>query len=270
MRSRPEKSWIKLLNIYKRGFVIVWVYTLVSVVVVSLISLIGVVTLAFNPERLKKMILYLVSFAVGGLFGDAVIHLIPEAFKKLGFGLNTSLLILAGLLLFFSLEKFLRWQHCHVPTSEDHVHPVVTLNLVGDAVHNFMDGIIIAASFSVSIPVGLTTTLAVILHEIPQEIGDFGILIHKEMSIPKALKLNFLTSLTAIAGAVLALWIGPHIEGFTSFVLPITAGGFLYIAGSDLIPELHHSDHVKLSTSLKQLLLIILGIAIMALLVFLD
>ena len=246
----------------------VWLYTLVSVTIVSLISWIGILTLSIKTERLRTLVLSLVSFAVGGLFGDALIHLIPESFEQLGSGPVTSLLIVAGLLLFFSLEKFLRWQHCHIPTSDDHIHPVATLNLVGDAAHNFMDGVIIAVGFSASIPIGMATTLAVVLHEIPQEIGDFGILIHKGLSVPKALSLNFLSALSSFAGAVIALMIGPHMAGFTAYCLPITAGGFLYIAGSDLIPELHHGDDVRLSTSLKQLGFIILGIAVMALLAF--
>ena len=159
----------------------VWVATLLSVVLVSLISLVGVFMLSWGKERLQRMLLYLVSFAVGELFGDALIHLIPESFKKLGFHLSTSLLVLLGVLIFFVLEKFLHWQHCHIPTSKEHVHPVVTLNLVGDAVHNLLDGIIIGASFLASMQLGITTTLAVIFHEIPQEIGDFGVLFGRRL-----------------------------------------------------------------------------------------
>ena len=241
-----------------------------SVALVSLISLIGIFTLSIKPERLKTFIMSMVSFAVGGLFGDALIHLIPESFEQLGSGPVTSIFILLGLLIFFSLEKFLRWQHCHIPTSENHIHPVATLNLVGDAVHNLMDGVIIAVGFSTSVPIGMATTLAVIFHEIPQEIGDLGILIHNGLSIKKAMALNFLSALTSFVGAAFALAIGPHVAGFTAYCLPITAGGFLYIAGSDLIPELHHGEEVRLSTSLKQLTFIMLGIAVMAILAFLE
>jgi len=245
-----------------------WLPTLLSVTIVSLISFIGIFTLSIKIERLKTLMLYLVSFAVGGLFGDALIHLIPESFEQLGSKPLTSLFIVFGILLFFSLEKFLHWQHCHIPTSQDHIHPVATINIVGDAVHNFMDGIIIAVGFSTSISVGIATTLAVILHEIPQEIGDLGILIHKGLSIPKALSLNFLSALMSFAGAILALMIGPHVTELTAYCLPITAGGFLYIAGSDLIPELHHGGDMRLSTSLKQLGFIILGVGIMFILAF--
>lgn len=248
----------------------VWLYTLVSVLIVSLISLVGVFTLSFKTERLKDIVLSLVSFAVGGLFGDALIHLIPEAFEQLGSGPVTSLFIVLGVLLFFVLEKFLRWQHCHIPTSEHHIHPVSMINLIGDAVHNFMDGIIIAVGFSASPSIGIATTLAVVLHEIPQEIGDLGILIHKGLSVPKALTLNFLSALMAFAGAIFALMIGPHVTAFTAYCLPITAGGFLYIAGSDLIPELHHGEDNRVSTSVKQLGFIMFGVGVMLLLAFLE
>lgn len=245
-----------------------WIYTIVSVFIVSFISLIGIFTLSLKKEKLKKILLFLVSFSAGGLFGDAFIHLLPESFKKLGANLTTSLYIILGILIFFSLEKFVRWRHCHITASKEHLHPIVTMNLVGDIVHNFIDGMIIGGSYIVSIPVGITTTIAVILHEIPQEIGDFGVLVHGGLTVNRAIIFNFLSALAAVLGAIISLVIGPHVEGFALFLLPITAGGFLYIAGSDLIPELQHD--VKVSTSLWQFMLIILGVGIMALLVFLG
>lgn len=241
------------------------VYTFASLVVVSLISLIGIFTLSLNVERLKKMLLYMVSFAVGGLFGDVFLHLLPEISEEVGFNMTTSLLILLGIVLFFVLEKFLRWQHCHVPTTTAHRHPVVALNLIGDGVHNAMDGMIIAASFMVSPAVGFATALAVIFHEIPQEIGDFGILVHGGLSARKALVYNLLSALAAFAGALLIFALGPHVGNLFIYILPITAGGFLYIAGSDLIPELHEHD-THPAVSLGQLACILLGIAVMALL----
>jgi len=248
----------------------VWAWTIGSVVVISLISLIGVVTLSLNRTKLKAILLFLVSFAVGGLFGDAFIHILPEAFKELGANMKTSLYVLAGVFIFFILEKFIRWRHCHIPTSKEHMHPVATLNIIGDGVHNMLDGMIVAASFAVSVPIGIATALAVILHEIPQEIGDFGILVYSGMSVKKALFFNFLSALTAIVGAVIALILESRIKGFSTYLLPITAGGFLYIGGSDLIPELHKESHVKISTSLVQLAAIMLGIGMMALLVFVE
>jgi len=247
-----------------------WIYTLFSVALVSLISLIGIFTLSLNAERLRKVLFFLVSFAVGGLFGDALIHLIPESFERLPH-LAVSGLIISGILIFFAVEKFLRWRHCHVVTSEhEHIHPLVPLNLVGDSVHNFIDGMIIGASFSVSTPIGIATASAVILHEIPHEIGNFGILVHGGLSVKKALLFNFLTALTAFLGGIVSLTVGSYIQGFHSCLLPITAGGFLYIAGSDLIPELQHGTDIKLSMAVWQFLFIILGIAMMAALVLLE
>jgi len=246
----------------------IWFYTLISVIIISLISLIGVFSLSFEIEKIKKVSLLLVSFAVGGLFGDAIIHLLPETFKEMGFGLLPSLLILSGILLFFVLERFLRWQHCHEIDCPDHRKDVANIILIGDAVHNMIDGMIIAASFLTNIPLGLATTIAVIFHEIPSEIGEFGVLIHSGFSAKKALLFNFLSGLTAILGAIIVLVLGPRINDFSLFLLPITAGGFLYIAGSDLLPELHHD--VKLSTSLWQMILIISGISIMALLTLFE
>ncbi len=244
-------------------------YTFVSLIVVSLISLVGVFTLALKPDRLKKILLYLVSFAVGGLLGDAFIHLLPETFEQIGFNITVSFLILLGIILFFILEKFLRWQHCHVPTSTQHRHPVVALNLIGDAVHNAFDGMIIASSFLVSPSIGFATTLAVIFHEIPQEIGDFGILIHGGLSVRKALICNLLSALAAFIGAALVFVVGPQIQNFSAYILPVTAGGFLYIAGSDLIPELHQHD-AHPAASFGQLMCILFGIGVMALLTFID
>jgi len=248
----------------------IWLWAIGSVVVISLISLVGVVTLSLNKTKLRAMLLFMVSFAVGGLFGDAFIHLLPQSFGTLGANLKTSLYILAGIFIFFILEKFIRWRHCHIPTSKDHIHPVATLNVIGDGVHNMLDGMIVAASFAVSVPIGIATTLAVILHEIPQEIGDFGILVYTGMPVKKALFMNFISALTAVVGAIIALALESRIHGFSKYLLPITAGGFLYIGGSDLIPELHKVDHAKISAPLLQLVFIMLGIGVMALLVLME
>lgn len=247
---------------------IVWLYTIISVFLVSSLSLVGIFTLSLKREKLQKILLFLVSFAVGALFGDAFIHLLPESFENLGINLSTSLYILVGIFIFFVLEKFLRWRHCHILTSQKHLHPVVTMNLAGDALHNLIDGVIIGASYSAGISIGITTTLAIILHEIPQEIGDFGILVHGGLPVKKALFFNFLLALSAVVGAILSLAIGTHIKDYILLSLPITAGGFIYIAGSDLIPELQHD--CKASTSFWQFISIILGMGIMALLTLLE
>ncbi|MDP6642187.1 MAG: ZIP family metal transporter [Candidatus Nanoarchaeia archaeon] len=245
----------------------VWLYSIISVVLVSLLSLVGVFTLSLKDKHLKNSLLFLVSFSAGALFGDAFIHLIPEAFE-FNLGVKLPIYILSGILIFFVLEKFIHWRHCHVVTSHDHPHPFAIMNLVGDGLHNFMDGLIIGGSYLINIPLGITTTIAVILHEIPQEIGDFGVLLHSGLSKSKALFYNFLSGFVAVFGAVLAITIGSRLGEFSSFLIPFTAGGFIYIAGSDLIPELH--KEVKASRSFFQFVAFILGILIMLALILLE
>jgi len=246
----------------------VWLYSILSVFLVSAISLIGIFFLSLKGTKLQKILLLLVSFAVGGLFGDAFIHLLPEAFRTLGINLTTSLWVVFGIIIFFVLEKFVRWRHCHIPSSTGHYHPVVTMNLIGDGVHNLIDGMLIGASYNVSITVGIATTIAVILHEIPQEIGDFGILVHGGFSVRRALLFNFLSAITSVLGVLISLIVGPNVQGYSITLLPITAGGFIYIAGSDLIPELHGCETI--TSSFSQFLAMIMGIGIMAVLVLVD
>lgn len=246
----------------------IWIYSIVSVVVVSLISLVGIFFLSMSDEKFGKIILYLVGFSTGALFGDTFIHIFPEVAKTTGFTVIESLSIVLGILVFYVLEMCIRWQHCHVQTSEHHPHPVAYTNMIGDGLHNLVDGMIIAGSFLVDVRVGLATTLAVILHEIPTEMGHFSIFVHAGYSKWKALWYNFLSALTAILGAVITLLIGKHFAGLTGFLLPFTAGGFIYIAGSDLIPELHKECDKR--KSLIQLFSILCGIALMLLLLLID
>src|SRR3989338_6267630 len=152
----------------------IYLYSFASVIIVSLISFIGIFTLSLKEEVLRKYIFIFISIAVGALLGDALVHLIPEAFEVSTNTTLTSVLIIVGIFFFFILEKFLHWHHHGEDKEDNHIHPVGKLVLFSDGIHNFMDGLIIAASFLVSIPVGIATTLAVILHEIPQEVGDFS------------------------------------------------------------------------------------------------
>lgn len=244
------------------------IYSLVSVVLVSLISFIGIITLALNIKRLKGALLFLVSFAAGALLGDAFIHLLPEAVEEFGFGMEISLYLILGILVFFIFEKFIHWNHCHMPTTSKHVHSFGVMNLIGDVLHNFIDGLIIGASYLVNLEVGIATTLAVILHEIPQEIGDFGVLIHSGFTISKALLFNFLSALTAVIGTIISLYFGSYFGNYNLFLLPLTVGGFIYIAASDLIPELH--KEVNITKSLMQLFGIVIGVAMMFGLLFLE
>ena len=244
----------------------IWLYSLLSVFLVSLISLVGLFTFSIKEATLRKILLYFVSFSVGGLLGDAFIHLLPQSIE-LNDSLHLSLYILLGLITSFIVEKFIQWRHCHIPTTKEHPHPFAIMNLMGDSVHNFIDGLIIGASYLTSMQLGIATTLAVMLHEIPQEIGDFGVLIHGGFKRNKALFLNFLTALTAVFGTIISLVLGSAIN-LTEFLLPFAVGGFIYIASTDLIPELH-----KETTPIKsfiQLIMIIAGIAVMFLLLFLE
>lgn len=245
-----------------------YIYALLGVVLVSLVSLVGVFTLSIKEEVIKKYIFLLVSLAVGALLGDAFIHLIPEAFETSKSPLSISLLIIAGILVFFILEKFLHWHH-HGDDAEEHaIHPVGKLVLLSDGVHNFIDGVIIGISFMASVPLGIATTLAVILHEIPQEIGDFAVLLHSGYTRKRALWLNFLSALTAVFGTLVAFMLGEAGVSFTNSILPLAAGGFIYIAMTDLIPELHKTK--KLSHSFSQLISLIFGVVLMIGLVFLE
>ncbi|MEM8599761.1 MAG: ZIP family metal transporter [Bacteroidota bacterium] len=249
-----------------------------SVLLVSLVSLVGLVTLSWRAARLERFVFLLVALAVGAMLGSAVLHLIPEAYNQLGDGRLVGSLVLAGVLAFFVLEKVLHWQHDHsrgshaasiadqpdTPEVPAPVKPFALMNLVGDAAHNLIDGMVVAAAYLVSIPAGVVTTLAVLLHELPQEIGDFGVLVYGGMSRRRALALNFASGLIGVVGAVIALVIGARVEAFGAYLLPITAGSFLYIAGSDLIPELHHHSHPAIK-SVGQFAMILLGIALMVL-----
>lgn len=239
----------------------VWIYSLVSVLIVSFISLIGILTLSIKTDKLQQILIYMISFSAGGLLGDAFIHLLPEAVEENGFNLYISLYVILGIAVFFVLEKIIHWRHCHHPTTESHPHPYALMNLFGDSVHNFIDGLIIGGAYFVSIPVGIATTVAVILHEIPQEIGDFGVLIHGGFTKTKALLLNFLTALIAVFGVIASLILSSYVGNITNILIPFAAGGFIYIASSDLIPEMH--KEVKLDKSLLQFCFFLLGILIM-------
>jgi len=245
----------------------VLINSLISVLIVSMVSFIGILTFLVNEKKLKRMTIYLVSFSAGALFGDAFIHMLPETVEKVGFGINTSLFIMVGIISFFILEKIINWHHYHYSHTKEQTHPFVFTNLIGDASHNFIDGLIIAASYLVSTSVGIATTVAVVLHEMPQEIGDLGILLHAGFSKGKALLFNFVTALMAVLGAIVSLILASYAEGMIFILIPFAVGGFIYVAGSDLIPELHKEIEIK--KSLLQLLAFILGISIMAVMLLL-
>ncbi|KKT00448.1 MAG: hypothetical protein UV76_C0010G0023 [Candidatus Nomurabacteria bacterium GW2011_GWA2_43_15] len=246
----------------------IYLYSFASVIIVSLVSFIGIFTLSIREDLLRKYIFIFISLAVGALLGDAFIHLIPEAFENFTNATLASILIITGVLIFFILEKFLHWHHHGEDKDEPHIHPVGKLVLFSDGVHNFIDGIIIGVSFIVSIPVGIATTVAVILHEIPQEIGDFAVLLHAGYTKSRALWLNFLSALCAVLGVVLTIVLGETGRVFTEWILPIAAGGFIYVAVADLIPELQKTKKIKHSA--LQIMAVVAGILAMVALTLLE
>ena len=253
------------------------IYAFASVIVVSLISFIGIFAFSLNQKILNKSVFLFVSLAVGALFGDAIIHLIPEAFGMIQNTAIASLFILIGIISFLVLEKFLRWRHSHGHDCEydecndkklGAIKPMGTLIIASDSLHNFIDGIIIGASYLISIEIGIATTVAIILHEIPQEISDFALLIHAGFSKIKALALNFISALSAVMGTVVVFVFGTMTESFVPAAIAFAAGGFLYIAGSDLVPEIHKISNFK--KSLQQFTAIIIGVGIMFALLLFD
>jgi zinc and cadmium transporter len=242
------------------------IYIFGSVLIASLVSLIGIVTIGLNKEFLSKTIIYLVSFSAGSLFGGAFLHLLPEATKEFGLGIKISLYLLSGITVFFIIEKMIHWHHCHgYPAGKCELKSFTYMNLIGDGIHNLIDGMIIAASYLTNTTVGIATTIAVIFHEIPQEIGDFAVLIHGGFTKKKALAMNFLSALTSFIGAITVIALVSVTENLLEFLLPFAAGSFIYIAGSDLIPELHKEYELKKSVLL--LFSFIAGITVMLLLV---
>ncbi len=244
----------------------IWLYTLLSVAVVSAISLIGVFTFALNEERLERSLFYLISFSVGALLGDAFFHILPEILSGES-ALRNSSYVLAGILLFFGLERALFWHHSHTSHKEE-VHGMVYLTTIGDALHNFLDGVVIAAAFLVSVPIGLATALAVVLHEIPQEMGQFAVLLHGGWTKRKALFYNFLSALTAVLGAVLVLAFSETFTEAPASLLALGAASFIYVAMADLIPELQKERDVR--RSLLQTGCLLAGILIMAALLLIE
>lgn len=220
--------------------VLVWV--LASTTLVTIISLIGIFTLAIKDKLLKGILFCLVGFSAGSLIGSAFLHILPDVLAR-SKAITVFSYLITGIVLFFLMERYFYWRHCHNGICD--VHAFTYLNIIGDGLHNFVDGMVIAASFTVSLRLGIVTTLAVIFHEIPQELGDFGVLVFGGFSKRKALVYNFLAGLTALMGALIGYFISDIATGFSNFILPLTAGGFIYIAASDLIPQIHKESNTR-------------------------
>jgi zinc and cadmium transporter len=233
-------------------------YIILATIVVSLLSFVGIITLTLREGMLNKILPVLIGLSAGTLMGGAFLHLLPEATES-SKGLNVFIFVLVGFIIFFIIEKVLHWRHCH--KGECEVHTFTYMNLIGDSIHNFIDGLIMAASFVASIPLGITTTIAISTHEIPQEIGDFGVLIYGGFSKKKALLLNFIIALTAVLGGLVGYFISNLIDNVVLFILPFAAGGFIYIAATDLVPEIKKELNMK--KYMATLIVFILGILIM-------
>ena len=250
---------------------ILWVFG--ATFLVSLISFVGVFTLSMKRDFLMKIVLILVAFAAGALIGVAFFDLIPEALESSRTAAPVYLVL--GILIFFVTERFIGWHHSHHeddmgnadhkkdPHDKQHHKPFIYTNLIADGIHNFLDGTLIAASFLTSVPLGIASTIAVALHEIPQEIGDFAILLHGGLSVRGALFFNFLSALTAIAGGLMVVYISSAavvIKGLNPILLGIGGGGLLYLALTDILPEIHKETDWK--KNVLQFILLLAGILI--------
>ncbi|HSB47278.1 MAG TPA: ZIP family metal transporter [Candidatus Bilamarchaeum sp.] len=229
---------------------------LAATVAVSMVSLVGIALLSLNKKTMDTVVFVILSFATGTLFAAAFFDLLPEAIEGLGTE-GVFATALSGIMVFFVLERLVHWHHEHHDHRE-HEKPVAYLVLVGDGLHNFFDGVAIMASFITSAELGMTTTFAIIFHEIPQELSDFTLLKYAGFSTKKALIFNLLSGLTSIVGAVAFFYFASSVDKLQFYGLAFTAGAFLYIAGTDMLPELHKQEEA--SKSVIQLVSMVFGI----------
>lgn len=237
---------------------LIWILS--ATALVGLISLIGILTFGIKTKAFEKFLILIVGFAAGALIGSAFLHLLPEAMESCQ-PERVFFYALIGFTIFFLMERYFYWRHCHDGVCD--VHTFTYLNLIGDGIHNFTDGLIIAASFITDIKLGIITTLAVIFHEVPQEMGDFGVLVYGGFSKSRALLFNFICALMAVLGAVIGYALSNITKNASLFLISFTAGGFIYIAASDLIPELHRQKDAKRSNI--AFVTFVLGLLFMAL-----
>ncbi len=245
-------------------------YILISTSIISSLAFVGALTLFLKEKILDKILLILVAFSAGSLLGGAFLHLIPEAVEGGVPLMSLFLWLIAGFCLFFVLEQFIRWHHCPQGKCAEKPAPFSFLILVSDAVHNLIDGLVIAGSFAVSAPIGMVTVLAVALHEIPQEIGDFGVLVYGGFKKTKALVLNFLSAVTVVLGGIIGFFLSGKIGESIIFLLPFAAGSFIYISASDLIPEIKHKENIRKSLIHFSVFLAGIGVMILIKILFHD
>ena len=242
------------------------IYILIFTFLGCVVAIGGAGLILLKKTLSPKLTHALSAFAAGGLLGAAFLDLLPEAFhglEELGYqDVETTVFLytLGGIILFFLLERLIHWFHHHHDDHKEEMKPVIPLILFGDGAHNFIDGVVIAATFLVDIRLGMITTLAIVIHELPQEIGDFGILLKEGMSKSKALLYNFLSQLTSVLGGVGTYFIGSMVNGVLPYLIAITSGFFLYIALTDLVPDIHNEN--KKGFALLETVLLILGIVL--------
>lgn len=229
-----------------------------SSLAMSAIALVGVVTLLLRPQTLARLLLPLVAFAAGTLLGGAFLHLLPAALAEAGATPGVLVWLLAGFVAFFAIEQFLQWRHCRREPAEAR-RPMTYLVLIGDGLHNFLDGLAIAGAFIADVRLGIGAWLAAAAHEVPQELGDFSVLVHGGWPKARALAFNLLSGLTFLLGGLLTYVASARVD--VAFLLPFAAGNFIYIAASDLIPEVRR--HAGARASIVHLAALIGGIALL-------
>ncbi|NCU28173.1 MAG: ZIP family metal transporter [Candidatus Moranbacteria bacterium] len=236
--------------------------TLISIILstflITLCVWVAVLFIFFKKESISKITVFLISLSAGALMGGAFLHLLPESSTNLEINL-LFIIFLISFIFFFLIEKLLHWRHCH--KEECPIHTFGYMNLFGDSVHNFIDGLMIASTFIINPSLGIATTLAIAIHEVPQEIGDYGVLVHAGFSRKKALLINYMVALTVVIGGIVGYLFFSHLENIIPYLLPFAAGGFVYIASSDLIPEIRKESNIK--KSMISILIFIIGVVFM-------
>lgn len=246
-------------------------YAIISVLIISLLSVIAAVPLLIKRKISNHTLLFLLSVSVGVLLATVFMDFLPEIMEH-GYDMMIAIYILLGFLIMFVLEKFIHWHHNKDCENGDcghsHAYHLAPINLFGDGIHNFIDGLVIAGAYAINVTLGVTATISIIFHEIPQELSDFGVLLYSGFSKKKAILYNFLSALTAFIGLALGLVLIGRIHGFTEFVLPFAAGNFLYIAASNLLPQLHR--HCRFRETLLHIFAIVLGVVIIAVVIMVS
>jgi zinc and cadmium transporter len=211
-----------------------------ATIIDSLVGLVGVFSLFINEKMLQKIIKKLVAFSAGALLGGGFFHLLVEALEKMT-AFQTFAITLIGFLVFFILEEYLHWHQCE----ECEIHPYSYLMIIGDSAHNVLDGLVIAGTFMVSVPLGVITTVLIIAHEVPQELGVFGVLVSGGFNRSQAIFYSFVAQCTCVLGGIIGYFFMNRIDVLASLIVPFAAGGFIYIAASDLIPGMHKTEGIE-------------------------